>query len=57
MKLSSAFSFTVEMTVKGPVDPNTGMIMNITDMKNIINKVVMDVYDHKNIDLDVPFFL
>lgn len=49
-------NYKVEVTVRGPVDEVTGMVMNITDMKSIINKVVMDVMDHKNMDLDVPIF-
>lgn len=30
--------------------------MNLADLKDFINRSVMDVLDHKNIDKDVPFF-
>ena len=46
----------VEVTVKGPVDTDTGMVMNLTDVKKIINKNVMIPLDHKNLDKDVPYF-
>ena len=46
----------VEVTVKGPVDHDTGMVMNLTDVKKIINKSVMKPLDHKNLDKDVPYF-
>ena len=46
----------VEVTVKGPVDHNTGMVMNLTDVKKIINESVMKPLDHKNLDKDVPYF-
>lgn len=49
-------NYKVEVTVRGPVDAKTGMVINITDLKTIINTAIMDVMDHKNLDLDVPEF-
>ncbi|XP_015111839.1 6-pyruvoyl tetrahydrobiopterin synthase [Diachasma alloeum] len=49
-------NYTVEVTVRGPVDSNTGMVMNIADLKVYMQKVLMDQLDHKNIDKDVPYF-
>jgi len=49
-------NYTVEVTVKGLIDPSTGMVMNITDLKKVIESEVMVPLDHKNLDLDVPWF-
>jgi len=49
-------NYTVEVTVRGRPDPNTGMVINITDLKKVIQAEVMQILDHKNIDLDVPWF-
>lgn len=46
----------MEVTVCGPIDPVTGMVMNITDLKLFMKKVLMDQLDHKNLDKDVPYF-
>lgn len=46
----------VEVTVCGPVDSTTGMVMNISDLKLYMKKVLMDQLDHKNLDKDVPYF-
>ena len=46
----------VEVTLRGPVDPVTGMVMNITDLSRYMNNVIMDRLDHKNLDKDVPYF-
>lgn len=46
----------MEVTVRGPVDPTTGMVMNITDLKIHMNAVLMDRLDHKNLDKDVAYF-
>lgn len=47
---------TVETTVRGPIDSRTGMVMNISDLKSIIQQKVVAVLDHKNLDKDVPAF-
>lgn len=46
----------MEVTVCGPVDPVTGMVMNISDLKLFMKKVLIDQLDHKNLDKDVPYF-
>lgn len=49
-------NYVVEVSVRGPVDRKTGMVMNLTDLKEIINYCVMKPLDHKNIDKDVLYF-
>ncbi|XP_043498601.1 6-pyruvoyl tetrahydrobiopterin synthase [Polistes fuscatus] len=49
-------NYTVEVTVRGPLDPKTGMVMNISDLKVYMKNVLMDRLDHKNLDKDVPYF-
>ncbi|GBM28005.1 6-pyruvoyl tetrahydrobiopterin synthase [Araneus ventricosus] len=49
-------NYKVEVTVKGRVDQQTGMVMNITDLKEIIQKTIMELLDHKHLDKDVPYF-
>ncbi|KAI2658812.1 6-pyruvoyl tetrahydrobiopterin synthase [Labeo rohita] len=34
----------------------TGMVMNLTDLKEYIEEAIMKPLDHKNLDLDVPYF-
>jgi len=48
-------NYTVFTKVRGPVDPDTGMVMNLTDLKFIMRQVI-DVVDHKHLDNDVPYF-
>lgn len=49
-------NFTVLVTVKGPVDKTTGMVMNVHDLKQYMQQAIMDPLDHKNLDQDVPYF-
>ncbi|TKR92118.1 hypothetical protein L596_006832 [Steinernema carpocapsae] len=44
-----------KVTLQGPIDPSTGMVYNLSDLKKEMKKVV-EMVDHKNIDLDVEYF-
>ena len=48
-------NYTVKVTVQGRIDPQTGMVMNLVDVKKHIAVVVEDL-DHRSIDKDVPYF-
>lgn len=50
------YPILVEVTVRGPVDSVTGMVMNLTDLKLYMKEVLMYQLDHKNLDKDVPYF-
>uniref|UniRef100_A0A8C6V0F0 6-pyruvoyl tetrahydrobiopterin synthase n=1 Tax=Neogobius melanostomus TaxID=47308 RepID=A0A8C6V0F0_9GOBI len=44
------------MVVCLQIDAETGMVMNLTDLKRYIEDVIMTPLDHKNLDKDVPYF-
>jgi 6-pyruvoyltetrahydropterin/6-carboxytetrahydropterin synthase len=48
-------NYVLEVTVRGEPDPQTGMVMNLTEMKDIINEQVIDRVDHKHLNYDVPW--
>ena len=43
-------------SVTGEVDPETGYVMDIKDLSDIIFEEVETAFDHKNLNLDVPEF-
>eukprot|EP01112_Ceratiomyxa_fruticulosa_P012400 TRINITY_DN3430_c0_g1_i1.p2 TRINITY_DN3430_c0_g1~~TRINITY_DN3430_c0_g1_i1.p2 ORF type:complete len:136 (-),score=24.11 TRINITY_DN3430_c0_g1_i1:280-687(-) len=49
-------NYVLEVMLYGPIDPVTGMVMNLSDLKKILQDEVLDVLDHKNLDLDVSGF-
>lgn len=55
-KWTVSYYFLVEVTLKGPVTSDTGMVMNINDLKRHMDKAIMQPMDHKNLDKDVPYF-
>ena len=48
-------NYVLEVTVRGNVDPHTGMVLNLTDMKRITNEQVINWVDHKHLNYDVPW--
>lgn len=48
-------NYILEVTVRGMPEEHTGMVMNLTDMKKIINEQVVDWVDHKHLNYDVPW--
>ncbi len=49
-------NYTLEVTVKGKVDPETGFVINLVDLKEILNREVMEVFDHRHLNREVPEF-
>ena len=49
-------NYTVEIRVSGTVDPATGMIANLADLDNFVQREVLDAFDHRSLNEDVPAF-
>ena len=48
-------NFTIFVTVKGVPSLDTGFVINLKDLSDIIKLEVIEPLDHKNLNLDVPF--
>jgi len=44
-------NYTVEVTVSGPVDRQTGMVCNLTDLDGFIGREVLARFDHENLNM------
>jgi 6-pyruvoyltetrahydropterin/6-carboxytetrahydropterin synthase len=49
-------NYRLEVTVSGPVDPVTGMVMNLADLDRILRDLVVEPLDHSFLNFDVPHF-
>lgn len=47
-------NYNLEVRLTGEVDPETGFLFNLKDLKHIIKQHVELKLDHKNLNLDVP---
>ncbi len=43
-------NYMVEVTVSGQVDPQTGMVCNLTDLDGVVSREVVARYDHQNLN-------
>ena len=48
-------NFTLVVTAKGKINPDTGFVMNLVDLKKIIQNLVISKLDHANLNHDVDF--
>ncbi|MGB8347247.1 MAG: 6-carboxytetrahydropterin synthase [Ktedonobacteraceae bacterium] len=48
-------NYILEVTVRGVPDPRTGMVLNLTALKQSMNEQIINWVDHKNLNYDVPW--
>ncbi len=48
-------NYVLEVTVAGTPDPETGYVIDLSDLKRIVNERIVDRCDHTNLNLDVDF--
>lgn len=48
-------NFSIFVTVKGVPSEETGFVINLKDLSQILKDEVVEPLDHKNLNLDVPF--
>src|SRR5258708_17548175 len=47
-------NYVLEVTMSGDVDPATGMIANLADLDAFVERQVLEQFDHKSLNEDVP---
>jgi 6-pyruvoyltetrahydropterin/6-carboxytetrahydropterin synthase len=48
-------NYGIEVLVGGTVDRETGMMMNLIELDNVVRKRVLERFDHRNLNLDPVF--
>ena len=49
-------NYELIVSVTGEIDPETGYVVDMKDLKDWIKTEVEDAFDHKNLNLEVPEF-
>ena len=49
-------NYELIVNVTGTIDPQTGYVMDMKVLKDLIRREVEDAFDHKNLNLQVPEF-
>lgn len=48
-------NYELVVSVRGPVDPETGFVMDLKVLKDVIQTRVVGDVDHKNLNVEVPW--
>lgn len=49
-------NYVIEVVLEGEPDPTTGMIVDLKDVKAVLNETVVEPFDHRNLNREVPPF-
>jgi 6-pyruvoyltetrahydropterin/6-carboxytetrahydropterin synthase len=49
-------NYVVEVSVAGQPDPVTGMVLDLKDLKDLLNREVVEPYDHRFLNYEAPPF-
>jgi 6-pyruvoyltetrahydropterin/6-carboxytetrahydropterin synthase len=49
-------NYILEVSVEGDVDPVTGMVMNLKELKDILEEEIVEPMDHRFLNREVPPF-
>jgi 6-pyruvoyltetrahydropterin/6-carboxytetrahydropterin synthase len=48
-------NYVLEVTVRGPLEPRTGMVMDLNRLGRIVGERLIAAVDHRHLNHDVPF--
>ena len=48
-------NYMLDVSVRGPIDPRSGYVMDLGALKRLVEERVVDKMDHRNFNLDVEF--
>jgi 6-pyruvoyltetrahydropterin/6-carboxytetrahydropterin synthase len=49
-------NYHLEVTVKGQIDPRTGMLVDLAELQKAIDEHVVEPFDHTFLNKDIPYF-
>jgi 6-pyruvoyltetrahydropterin/6-carboxytetrahydropterin synthase len=48
-------NYVLDVTVQGPIDERTGMVIDLSELKRIVTETVVDRFDHADLNADALF--
>jgi 6-pyruvoyltetrahydropterin/6-carboxytetrahydropterin synthase len=48
-------NYTLDVTIRGPIDPQTGMVIDLGELKRVVGETVVDRFDHAELGADSIF--
>jgi 6-pyruvoyltetrahydropterin/6-carboxytetrahydropterin synthase len=48
-------NYSIQVSVRGRINPETGMVIDLKQLKDIVSERVVDHVDHRNLNEDIAF--
>ena len=48
-------NYTLEVSVRGPVEERTGYVIDLGVLRDVVEREVIEQTDHRNFNIDVPY--
>ena len=49
-------NFRLELTIRGEVDPATGMVVDLKEIQDVLDREIMSRFDHRDLNCDTDYF-
>jgi 6-pyruvoyltetrahydropterin/6-carboxytetrahydropterin synthase len=55
LTVAHGHNYVLEVTIRGPVDEHTGMVMDLGELKQLVTEAVLARFDHADLNRDALF--
>ncbi len=55
LTVAHGHNYVLEVTIRGEIDPLTGMVMDLGELKRVVGEAVVSRFDHADLNQDVLF--
>ena len=47
-------NYVLEVTLRGPIDPKTGILINLKEIRDVVHELIVGDVDHRHLNHDAP---
>jgi 6-pyruvoyltetrahydropterin/6-carboxytetrahydropterin synthase len=55
LRVPHGHNYTLDVTVRGPIDPETGMVIDLGELKAVVGETIIERFDHADLNADPAF--
>lgn len=55
LRVPHGHNYTLDVTVRGPIDPDTGMVIDLGELKAVVGETIIERFDHADLNADPAF--
>ena len=55
LRVPHGHNYTLDVTVRGRIDPETGMVIDLSELKTVVGETIIERFDHADLNADPAF--